>query len=81
MKRLMPILAMFAYMWGTILLISFIIFKLVANMPEVFPRAFEPFATSTLKVVIGALLFIVWVFTSKAMVEGYVKRRLKVDQA
>ena len=37
MRRLIPILLIFAYMWATIVAISFFLFKVVANMPEVFP--------------------------------------------
>ncbi|MCD6511503.1 MAG: hypothetical protein J7K45_02805 [Thaumarchaeota archaeon] len=79
MRRLIPILLIFAYMWATIIPISFFLLKVVANMPEVFPKALEPVGTATLKVAIGAILFVVWVLTSKAIVEGYVKRKLKAQ--
>ncbi|MCS7116986.1 MAG: hypothetical protein RMJ31_07665 [Nitrososphaerota archaeon] len=74
--RLLPIMGIITVAWFLIFLGSFIIFKIVAPIPEFLPGYFGVLITAIVKVILATFLVICWILIMVWLRDLYVKRKL-----
>ncbi|MEM1525310.1 MAG: hypothetical protein QW372_02740 [Nitrososphaerales archaeon] len=73
--RLLPLMGILLVAWLLIFLGSFIIFKIVAPIPEFLPGYFGVLITAIIKVIISTLLVICWILIMVWLRDLYVRKK------
>lgn len=75
-KRMLPLMGMLMFAWLLIILGSFLIFKVVAPLPNILPSFQGLLITAILKALLAVLLVALWLIIMVSLTKLYVKRKL-----
>ena len=81
MKRLLPLAAVEVFVWGILLLSTFLISKVVFSINLGNETLVSRIATETLRVVFSGAIILVWLIVWKKIADNYFRRTIARREA